>query len=155
MRRMTGHSPAVASRGRLRPRHSEETSRSTSLHLDASVDLGRARAMWRQICRCKADSDPVEVDDEQEQLDHDEVVTNQSCERRRTKRPQIRLRRGCSSSPHPSPSTPTVDGILRSGFAPFASSCCAPDLAFIRYKAHLYSAPRLIRLRLIYEFVRS
>lgn len=41
--------PAVASRGRLRPRPGEETSRSTSLHLDTSVELRRARATRRRI----------------------------------------------------------------------------------------------------------
>jgi hypothetical protein len=109
----------------------------------------RAWATWRRICRYNADSDPVDLDDEQEQVHGDEVVTKQSRVRRRTKHRQIRLRRGCSSSPHLSPSTPTVDGILRSGFPPFASDTWTTDLAFLRYEAHLNPAPRLICVRFI------
>jgi hypothetical protein len=152
MKRCTVRSPAPAYRGSRRPRHTEESSRFTSLPLDASVEVGRDRATRRRICRRKGDSKPVEVCVEQDQVEHVEFLSTQSRSRRKTKRPQIRLHRG-ASSPHPFFSTPTGDGILRSGVNRFDSSCCGLDLPFLRYDRHLQSAPRFISHPLFLEFV--
>jgi hypothetical protein len=104
--------------------------------LGASVKVGRARATRRRISR-KVDSDPVELAGEQAQVHNNEPVTKQSHVRRRSNHRHIQLYRGCFSSPHPSPSTLTVDGILRSGFSPFTAHSWTTGLAFLRYDPHL------------------
>jgi hypothetical protein len=121
---------------------------------DVSVEVERNRATRRWICRRKADSEPVEVGDEQDEVEHVEFVSTQSRSWRKTKRPQIQLLRGFSS-PHVSFSSRSVDDILRSGVARFDSSCCGPDLLFFRYDRDLQSAPKFISLPSFFEFVRA
>jgi hypothetical protein len=151
MKGFTVHSPSPASRGRRRPRHTEESSRSTSLPLDASVEAGRDPATRWRICRWKGESEPVPVGREEDEV---EFVSRQSRSRPKTKRPQIRFRRG-SSSPHPSFSSPSVDAILRSGLARFDSSCCGPHLPFLRCYRALLSSSKFMRLPFMYEIVRA
>jgi hypothetical protein len=126
MKGFTVLSPSPTSRGRHRPCHTQESSRSTSLTLDTSVKVGGVRATRRRICRWKGESKPVPVGCEEDEV---EFVSRQSRSRPKTKRPQIRFRRG-SSPPHPSFSSPSLDAILRSGLARFDSSCCGPNLPF-------------------------
>jgi hypothetical protein len=139
MKGFTVHSPTPAYRGRRHPRHIDDSSRSTSLPLDVSVEVSRDPATWQRICRRKGESEPVPVGREQEQ------VSSPSRSRPKTKRPQIRLRRG-SSSPNPLFSSPSVDAILRSGLRRFESSCCSPHLPFFRCDRALLSAPKFMRL---------
>jgi hypothetical protein len=127
------HSPSPASRGRSRPRHTPETSRSTSLPLDASVEGRFFPATRRRICRRKGESAPVPVGCEEDEV---EVVSRHSCSRAKTKRPQIRFRRG-SSRLLPSFPSPTIDAYLGSGRPRFDSSCCGPNLPFLRYDRDL------------------
>jgi hypothetical protein len=61
MRRFPIHPPSVASRGCQRPRPREKISWSALLRLDASMEVGRARATQRRIYRKKVDSDLVEL----------------------------------------------------------------------------------------------
>jgi hypothetical protein len=89
MKRCTVDSPAPAYRGSRHPCHTEESSRSTSLSLDASVEVGRDRATRWRICRRKGDSEPIEVCAEQDQVEHVEFLSTQSRSQRKTKRPQI------------------------------------------------------------------
>jgi hypothetical protein len=90
---VTVHSPSPASRGRSRPCHTPETSRSTSLPLDASGEGRFFPATRRRICRRKGESAPVPVGCEEDEV---EVVSRQSRSRAKTKRAQIRFRRGSS-----------------------------------------------------------
>jgi hypothetical protein len=79
----------VSFSGRCRPRHSQETSRSTSLPLDTSVEGGLVPVTRRRICRRKGDSAPVPVACDEDEV---EVVSRHSRSRPKTKRPQIRFR---------------------------------------------------------------
>jgi hypothetical protein len=89
MKGFTVHSPTPAYRRRRRPHHTEESSRSTLLPLDASVEVGRNPAMRWRICRRKGESEPVSVGREQDQVEHVEFVSSQYRSRPKTKRPQI------------------------------------------------------------------
>jgi hypothetical protein len=151
MQGFTVLSPSPASRGRRRPRHSQKTSRSTSLPLDASVEGGLVLATRRRICRQKGDSAPVPVACEEDEV---EVVSRHSCSRPKTKRPQIRFRRGFSP-PLPLFPSPTFDGYLRSGLGRFDSSCCGPNLPFLRYDHDLVYYPNFMRLPFMNQIQRG
>jgi hypothetical protein len=146
MQGVTVHSPSPASRGRSRPRHTPDTSRSMSLPLDASVE-GRFPATRRRICRRKVASTPVPVGCVKYEV---EVVSRQFRSRAKTKRPQICFRRG-SSRPLPSLPAPTIDGYLGSGRERFDSSCCGRNLRFLRYALHLVYFLYFMRLPLMNE----
>jgi hypothetical protein len=137
MKGFTVLSPSPASRGRRHPRHTQESSRSTSLPLDASVEGGRVPVTRRRICRRKGESEPVPVGYEEDEV---EFVSSQSRSRPKTKRPRIRFRRG-SSPPHPSFPSPSLDGYLRSGVARLDSSCCGANLPFFRCDRIFYIIP--------------
>jgi hypothetical protein len=134
--------PSPASCGRRSLRHTQESPRSTSLPLDASVERGHVPATRRRIYRRKGESEPVLVGCERDEV---EFVSRQSRSRPKTKRPQIRFRRG-SSPPHPSFPSPSFDGYLRSGLARFDSSCCDPNLPFLRCDRDLLYSTNFIRL---------
>jgi hypothetical protein len=138
------HSPAAASRGRSRPRQTPDTSRSTSLPLDASVQ-GRIPVTRRRICRGKVASAPVPVGCVQDEV---EVLSRQVHSRAKTKRPQIRFRRG-SSRPLPSFPAPSIDDFLGSGQQHFDSSCFGRNLRFFRYALRLLYFVYFMRLRLM------
>jgi hypothetical protein len=148
MQGVTVHSPSPASRGRSHPRHTVETSRSTSLRLDTSGEGRFFLATRRRICRRKVESAPVPVGCEEDEV---EVVSRQSRSQAKTKRPQIRFRRG-SSRPIPSFPSPTIDAYLGSGRRRFDSSCCGPNLPFLRYDLRLLYYPYLLLLPLMNEF---
>jgi hypothetical protein len=92
MKGSTVQSSTPGYRGSRRPRQTEESSRSTSLPLDASLEVGRNRATGRQIYRRKSDSEPVEVDGEEDEEEHVEFVSSEPHSRRKPKRPQIAVR---------------------------------------------------------------
>jgi hypothetical protein len=137
MKGFTVLSPSPASRGRRRSRHTQDSSRSTSLPLDASVEGARVPAMRRRICRWKGESKPVPIGCEEDEV---EFVSTQSRSRPKTKRPHIRFRRG-SSPPHPSIPSPSLDDYLRSGVAHLDSSCCGANLPFFRCVRIFYILP--------------
>jgi hypothetical protein len=143
MQGVTVQSPSPASRGRSRPRQSQETSRSTFLPLDPSMEGGFVPTTRRRICRRKGESAPVPVACDEDEV---EVVSRHS----RSKRPQLHFRRG-SSRPLPSFPSPTFDGYLRSGRRRFDSSCCGPNLPFLRYDCDLVYYPYFKRLPLMNE----
>jgi hypothetical protein len=151
MQGFTVLSPSSASRGRRRSRHSQETSRSTSLPLDASVEGGLVPATRQRICRRKGDSTPVPLACEEDEV---EVVSRHSRSRPKTKRPQIRFRRG-SSPPHPSFPSLSFDGYLRLGLGRFDSSCCVPNLPFLRYDRDLLYYPNFMRLPFMNQIQRG
>jgi hypothetical protein len=140
------HSPSPASHGRSRPRQTPDTSRSTSLPFDASVE-GRFPATRRRICRGKVASALVPVGCVEDEV---EVVSRQVCSRAKTKRPQIRFRRGLSR-PLPSFPAPSIDGYLRSGHQRFDSCCFGRNLRFLRYALHLVYFVYFMRLPLMNE----
>jgi hypothetical protein len=146
--------PRLVYRESRRPRQTKESSRSTSLPLDVSVEVGQNRATGRRICRRKGDSEPVEVGGEEDEEEHVEFVSSQPRSRRKPKHPQIAVCRG-SSSPHPLFSSPSVDAILRSGLCRFDSCCCGPNLPFFRCDRVLLSAPRFMSLPLFLQIVRA
>jgi hypothetical protein len=94
MKWTTVHSSTGAYRGSWRPRQTEESFQSTSLPLDASLEVGRHQAMGRQICRQKADSEPVEVSGEEDEEEHVQFVSSEPRSPQKPKRPQIAVRRG-------------------------------------------------------------
>jgi hypothetical protein len=86
------HSPSPASRGRIRPRHRPGTLRSSSVPFDASAE-DPFPARRRRIYRGKVASAPVPVGSVDDEV---EVLSKQVRSRPKTKRPQIRVRRGSS-----------------------------------------------------------
>ena len=147
MKGFTVLSPSPASRGRRRPRHTQESSRSTSLPLDASMEVARVPATRRWICRRKGESEPVSVGCEEDEV---EFMSTQSRSRSKTMQPQIHFRRG-SSPPHPSFPSPSFDAILRSGLARFDSSCCGPNLPILRCDRALQYSPKFMRVPFMYQ----
>jgi hypothetical protein len=132
MQGVTVHSPSPASRGRIRPRHRSEPSRSSSLPFEASANR-RFPARRRRFLRGKVASAPVPVGSVEDEV---EVVSNQLRSRPKTKRPQIRLRRG-SSRPLASFPAPSIDAFLGSGNLRFDSSSFCPNLRIFRYALRL------------------
>jgi hypothetical protein len=151
MQGVTILSPSPASRGRRCPRHSQETSRSTSLPLDAFVEGRFVPAKRWRICRRKGDSAPVSVACDEDEV---EVMNSHSRSRPKTKRSQIRFRRS-SSPPLPSFPSPTFDCYLRSRLGRFDSSCCGPNLPFLRYDRDLVYYPNFMRLPLMNQIQRG
>jgi hypothetical protein len=133
MQGVTVDAPSLASRGRSRPRQTPETSRSTSLCLDASAEGRFFPATRRRICRRQVESTPAPLGCAEDEVD---VVSTQSRSRAKTKRGQIRFRRG-SSRPIRWVSSPTIDGYLGSRQRRFDSTCCGPNLPFFRYHHRL------------------
>jgi hypothetical protein len=134
--------PSPASRGRSRLRQTAKTSRSTSLRLDASAEGRFFPATRRRICRRKVQSAPAPVVCLEDEV---KVLTTQSCSRAKTKRAQIRFRRG-SSRPIRSIPSPTIDGYLGSRRRRFDSLYCNPNLPLLRYELrHLFYPYLLLR----------
>jgi hypothetical protein len=127
MKGTTVHSSKQSCRGSRRPRQTAESSRSTSLPLNGSLELGRHRARRRRICRHKADSEPVEVGGDDDVEEHVLFLSSQPRSPRKPKRPEIPVRRG-GSSPHRLVSSPSIDALLRSKLHWFDSCCCGLDL---------------------------
>jgi hypothetical protein len=144
MQGVTVHSPSPASRGRSRPRHTPDTSRSTSLPFDASAE-GGFPARRRRICRGKVASASVPVGCVEDEV---EVLSRQVRSRAKTKRPQIRFRQG-SSRPLPSFPAPSIDGFIGSGHHRFDSSCFGRNLRFLRYALRLVYFVYFMHLRLM------
>ena len=144
MQGVTVHSPSPASRGRIRPRHTPDTSRSTSLPFDASAE-GGFPARRRRIYRGKVASAPIPVGCVEDEV---KVISRQVRSRAKTKRPQIRFRRG-SSRPLPSYPAPSIDTFLGSGHLRFDSSCFGRNIRFLRYALRLLWFVYFMRLRLM------
>jgi hypothetical protein len=128
MQGVTVHSPSTTSRGRLRPRHRPEPSRSSSLPFEAPA-IRRFPTRRRRFVRGKVASAPVPVGAVEDEV---ELVTNQLRSRPKTKRPQIRLRRG-SSRALGSFAGPTIDAFIGSGNQLLDSSSPRPNLRILRY----------------------
>jgi hypothetical protein len=118
-------SPSTASRGRLRPRHRPEALRSSSLPFEAPA-FRRFATRRRRFVRA---SPPVPVGAVHDEV---EVVTNQLRSRPKTKRPQIRLRRGSSRALGSFP-RPTIDAFIGSANQLLDSSSPRPNLRILRY----------------------
>jgi hypothetical protein len=119
------HSPSTASRGRLRPRNRPEASRSSSLPFEAPA-FRRFATRRRRFGRATVPVPVGAVDDEVE------VVTKQLRSRPKTKRAQIRLRRG-SSRPLGWFPRPTIDAFIGSEIQQLDSSSPRPNLRILRY----------------------
>ena len=132
MQGVTVHSPSTASRGRLRPRHRPEPSRSSSLPFEASA-IRRFPTRRRRFVRGKVATAPVPVGAVEDEV---ELVTNHLRSRPKTKRPQIRLRRG-SSRALASFAAPSIDAFIGSGNQRFDSSSLRPNLRIFRYALRL------------------
>jgi hypothetical protein len=143
MQGVTVHSPSPASRGRSRPCHTPDTSRSTSLTFDASAEGGFPAR--RRIYRGKVASVPVPVGCVEDEV---EVLSRQVRSRAKTKRPQIRFRRGLSR-PLPSFPASSIDDFLGSGHHRFDSSCFGRNLRFLRYALRLLCFVYFMHLRLM------
>ena len=125
MQGVTVHSPSTSSRGRIRPRHGPEASRSSSLLFEATA-FRRFATRRRRFGRASVPFPVGAVDDEVE------VVTNQLRSRPKTKRPQIRLRRGSSRALGSFP-RPTINAFIGSPIQQFESSYYRPNLRILRY----------------------
>jgi hypothetical protein len=125
MQGVTVQSPSTASRGRLRPRHRPEALRSSSLPFEAPA-FRRFATRRRRFVRA---SPPVPVGAVHDEV---EVVTNQLRSRPKTKRPQIRLRRGSSRALGSFP-RPTIDAFIGSANQLLDSSSPRPNLRILRY----------------------
>jgi hypothetical protein len=150
MQGVTVHSPSPASRGRLRPRHRPEPSRSSSLPFEASA-IRRFPARRRRFLRGKVASAPVPVGSVEDEV---EVVSNQLRPRPKTKRPQIRLRRG-SSRALASFAAPSIDAFLGSGNLRFDSSSVRPNLRIFRYALRLLLFLLFLRTSLMKELLHQ
>jgi hypothetical protein len=125
MQGVTVHSPSTSSRGRIRPRHGPEASRSSSLLFEATA-FRRFAMRRRRFGRAREPVRVGAVDDEAE------VVSKVLRSRPKTKRAQIRLPPG--SSPllgcfH----RPTIDSSIGSPIQQFESSYYRPNLRILRY----------------------
>jgi hypothetical protein len=133
MQGFTVAAPSPTSRGRSRPRQTPETSRSTSLRLDPSAEGRFFAATRRRISRRPVESAPAPLGCAEDEVD---VVSTQCRSRPKTKRGQIRFRRG-SSRPIRWLPYPTIDGSIRSTRRRFDSPCCGRNLPFFRYHHRL------------------
>jgi hypothetical protein len=125
MQGVTVHSPSTSSRGRIRPRHGPEASRSSSLLFEATA-FQRFATRRRRFGRASVPVPVGAVDDEVE------VVSKVLRSRPKTKRAQIRLRPG-SSPPLGCFPRPTIDAIIGSPIQQFESSYYRPNLRILRY----------------------
>ena len=132
MQGTTVAAPSPPSRGRCRPRQTTETSRSTSLRLDASADGRFCAATRRRIHRRLVESAPAPLGCAEEEVD---FVTTHSRSRPKPKRSPIRFRRRTSRPIGLLPS-PTNDGAIRSRRIPYDSAWWALNLPFLRYYLH-------------------
>ena len=125
MQGVTVHSPSTSSRGRIRPRHRPEASRSSSLLFEATA-FRRFATRRRRFGRASVPVPVGAVDDEVE------VVSKVLRSRPKTKRAQIRLRPG-SSPPLGCFPRPTIDAFIGSPIQQFESSYYRPNLRILRY----------------------
>jgi hypothetical protein len=150
MQGFTVAAPSPALRGRSRPRQTPETSRSTSLHLHPSAEGRFFEATRRRISRRPVESAPAPLGCAEDEVD---VVSTQCRSRPKTKRGQIRFRRGSSRPIRWLPS-PTINGAVRSRRIPFDSTWWALNLPFLRYFALQLDGKSFFISRLIYNSTR-
>jgi hypothetical protein len=129
MQGITVAAPSPPSRGRSRPPQTPETSRSTSLRLDPSAEGRFCATTRRRISRRPVESASAPLGCAEDEVD---FVTTQCRWRPKTKRGQIRFRRGSSRPIRWLPS-PTINGSIRSTRRRFDSACCGRDLPFLKY----------------------
>jgi hypothetical protein len=117
--------------------HAEDSARATDRNL-----RGRLLSRWRRLrfrtrrrrfVRGKVATAPVPVGAVEDEV---ELVTNHLQSRAKTKRPQIRLRRG-SSRALASFAAPSIDAFIGSGNQRFDSSSLRPNLRIFRYALRL------------------